>query len=87
MSAEPQRWLDHPDHGACPVVCLLDCVFALTPGGRILHFHREQVDAEARSGEERFRLNGAEAAVHRAQCQIIPPFVTEFGQVPEEKQS
>ncbi len=78
MHKAPEESLAHPEHGLLPARRLLDCVFALTPGGRILHFHAEQCEI-ARSGEAvRYTLTGAAALPERARCQVIPPFVTAF---------
>ncbi|MGR8921794.1 MAG: hypothetical protein ACU85V_19450 [Gammaproteobacteria bacterium] len=78
MSDDTTHWLDHPEHGELPARRLLDCVFALAPDGRILHFHTEQVDIDAGGAEVHYRPNGAPPAPERARCQIIPPFVTAF---------
>ena len=58
---------------------LIDCVFALIPSGRILHFHIEQFDVDRRGEAEIYRFNGAEPAPERARCQVIPPLVNAFG--------
>ena len=62
-----------------PVRRLLDCVFALSPNGRILHFHIEQTDVKAGTEDRvRYTLTEREPLPERARCQIIPPFVPEF---------
>lgn len=68
----------HPEHGDMPVRRLLDCVFALSPTGRILHFHIEQTDVETGPHRVRYTLTKREPLPERARCQIIPPFVPEF---------
>ncbi len=78
MSNDITCWLDHPEHGELPARRLVECVFALAPNGRILHFHVEQVEIEDRENERHFRLNSAAPAAERARCQVIPPFVTAF---------
>ncbi len=75
----PLESLQHPEHGEIPVRRLLDCVFALSPTGRILHFHIEQTDVKAGTEDRvRYTLTEREPLPERARCQIIPPFVPEF---------
>lgn len=71
-------WLYHAEHGELPARRLVDCVFALAPNGRILHFHTEQVDMDERGGEVFLSVNGNAPDDSRAHCQVIPPFVTQF---------
>lgn len=71
-------WLHHPEFGELPARRLVDCVFALTPQGRILHFHAEQMAIEQSEGEIHFALTTAAPAPERARCQIIPPLVNAF---------
>jgi hypothetical protein len=77
-STPPHACLQHPEHGELPVCRLLDCVFAMSPNGRILHFHVEQTDVETGPERVRYTLTGREPLPERARCQIIPPFVPEF---------
>jgi hypothetical protein len=78
MTARAKETLVHPKHGSMPARRLLDCVFCLTPAGRILHFHAEQMAIEASVAEIRYTLTDASARPERARCQVIPPFVPEF---------
>lgn len=78
MSQDNSHWLHHPEHGELPAAKLVDCVFALAPNGRILHFHVEQVTAEARGSEHHYLLGDAAPLPERARCQVIPPFVNAF---------
>ncbi|MSR15759.1 MAG: hypothetical protein EXR86_14635 [Gammaproteobacteria bacterium] len=77
-SAQRSDLLVHPEHGEIPARRLLECVFALTPAGRILHFHLEQTDVIGNDLAVRYTLNGAQPKPERARCQMIPPFVTAF---------
>ena len=70
--------LQHPEHGELAARRLLDCVFALAPTGRILHFHIEQMDVDAGSDSVHYCLTERAALPERARCQIIPPFVPAF---------
>lgn len=78
MDPSTPAWLHHPEHGELPARRLLDCVFALAPSGRILHFHIEQFTTEARGEEQHLLLTDAEPDAARSRCQIIPPYVTAF---------
>ncbi len=78
MTDIPGCWLEHPEHGELPARRLIDCVFALAPNGRILHFHTEQMEMTQRDDETRYRLTDAAPRAERAHCQIIPPYVTAF---------
>jgi hypothetical protein len=80
MSTPSNSWLHHPEHGELPAQRLVDCVFALAPNGRILHFHIEQTVIEARADEHHYLLGDAPPAPERSRCQIIPPFVNVFKQ-------
>lgn len=79
MAAETTHWLHHPELGELPARPLVDCVFALAPNGRILHFHKEQVDIETRDNERHYTLTASDPLPERSRCQIIPPFVNAFG--------
>jgi len=61
-----------------PARRVLDCVFALTPAGRILHFHLGQVSEDATAEGVHFRLTAPDGAPERARCRVIPPLVPEF---------
>jgi len=78
MTDETTHWLNHPELGELPARVLIDCVFALAPNGRILHFHKEQMEVEDREREQHFNLTENAPNPERARCQIIPPFVTAF---------
>jgi hypothetical protein len=71
-------WLHHPEHQELPAMVLIDCVFALAPNGRILHFHKEQMEIEKQGDEQHFTLTESAPSPDRSHCQIIPPFVTAF---------
>lgn len=70
--------LVHPQQGELPARRLLDCVFALTAAGRILHFHAEQTTIDRNGGRVRYTLNSDPPLPERARCQVIPPFVPAF---------
>lgn len=79
MSIDVAATLEHPEHGSLPALCLLDCVFSMTPAGRILHRHIEEFDVETGGdGGRRLVPNGRPPAPERARCQVIPPFVNAF---------
>lgn len=78
MQAASEEILKHPEHGEIPARRLLDCVFALTPKGRILHYHAEQCSIAEVGDTLRYELSGADPLPERARCQVIPPFVTAF---------
>jgi len=78
MSQISSSWLHHPEHGELPAARLVDCVFALAPSGRILHFHIEEVASEQRDSEMHYQLGAGDPAPERSRCQIIPPFVNAF---------
>lgn len=71
-------WLQHPEFGELPARRLVDCVFALAPSGRILHFHVEQVEMIEDGDTPRYRLSATPALAERARCQVIPPLVNAF---------
>ena len=70
--------LIHPDQGELPARRLLDCVFALTAAGRILHVHAEQTMIVSTDDTVRYTLTPTPPLPERARCQVIPPFVTAF---------
>lgn len=63
---------------ALPARCVLDCVFALTPDGRILHFHLGQLQAEATADGPCYRFVDPDGAPDRRRCRVIPPLVPVF---------
>lgn len=77
--------LSHPSLGHLPARKVLDCIFALAPTGKILHFHLEQVSKgdlpTPGSTGVLYTLTDKPAAEGRERCRIIPPFVREFGSV------
>jgi hypothetical protein len=82
MSTDPKReLLQHPEHGRLPARKLLDCIFALAPDGGIQHYHIEQMTVAENGGAVLYTLTDKPPADERKRCQIIPPFVTEFGTV------
>ena len=79
-----QEILSHPSLGQLPARKVLECIFALAPTGKILHFHQEQVKkGELTAGQTGvlYTLTDQPAAEGRERCRIIPPFVREFGPV------
>ncbi len=77
-SKQARQSLQHPDHGEMPVCRLLDCVFAMSPNGRILHFHVEQTDVETSPDHVRYTLTTREPQPERARSQNIQPFEPEI---------
>ena len=73
-----QAIFGHPELGRIPAKVLLDCVFALTPEGKILHFHSEELHVQESEQEIVLTLSGDAADESRARCQIIPPRIPEF---------
>ena len=71
--------LSHPTFGQLPTRRVLDCIFALSPEGVILHYHQEQV-SQTESPQEgvQYTLTEQPPAPGRERCRIIPPFVREF---------
>ncbi|MFT4560886.1 MAG: hypothetical protein ACI9BW_000623 [Gammaproteobacteria bacterium] len=74
----PPEALEHPQHGRIPARKLLQCIFALSPDGPILHHHLEEMDVREDSGTTIYALNGGTPLAERSRCQIIPPMVTKF---------
>ncbi len=72
------QFLEHPALGRLPAHRVLDCVFALTPTGTLLHLHIEQVAGAAAGAAIQYRLTGAPPAAGRERCRVIPPRVREF---------
>ena len=69
---------NHPELGRIPAKVLLDCVFALTPAGEILHYHSEEILVEQSDQDIVLALSGGSADDSRSRCQIIPPRIPEF---------
>jgi len=78
MQTTLPMWLEHPEHGSLPAMRLVDCVFALAPNGRILHFHVEQTAIEGAADRVLYRLTATAPHAERSRCQIIPPLVNAF---------
>ena len=68
----------HPELGRIPAKVVLDCVFALTPQGKILHHHSEEMDVEESGQQIVLTLSGLPPDESRARCQVIPPRIPEF---------
>lgn len=66
------------DDQTLPARRILDCVFALTAQGRILHFHLGQLCEERGEEGPRYRLVAPDGAPERRRCRVIPPLVPEF---------
>ena len=75
---KPLEALAHPQHGLIPARRLLQCIFALSPDGPILHQHLEEMDVTDESGTIVYRANGQPPLQERSRCQIIPPMVPQF---------
>ena len=75
---KPPEALVHPEHGRIPARKLLDCIFALSLDGPILHHHLEEVDVSEELGVTVYTLNGKQPLPERSRCQIIPPMVPAF---------
>lgn len=67
---------EHP--APLPARRVLDCVFALTAEGRILHFHLGQLAEERGDAGIVYRLVAPAGAAERQRCRVIPPLVPEF---------
>jgi hypothetical protein len=71
--------LSHTDLGKLPARKVLNCIFALSPTGNILHFHQEEVSKTDLGTEGTlYTMNGHAPEPERAHCRVIPPFVREF---------
>lgn len=72
--------LSHPSFGQLPARQVLDCIFALSPTGNILHYHVEEVSQTNPTGAEDilYSLTNTPPAPGRERCRIIPPLVREF---------
>ena len=68
----------HPEHGRIPAAKVLECVFALSPDGPILHHHLEEMDVSEVAGVVVYTMNGKQPDLNRSRCQIIPPLVPAF---------
>ena len=74
--------LVHSEDGRLPARKVLECIFALSPNGKIVQHHLEEVSISESSGETdaeiEYTLTGTAPADGRERCRIIPPFVREF---------
>ena len=77
----PPEFVEHPEHGRLPACRILDCVFALSPDGSILHRHVEEYAVDENANEVVYSESGSVPEESRARCQIIPPRVVEFPKV------
>jgi hypothetical protein len=75
---KPAEALVHPELGRLPARKLLQCIFALSPDGPILHHHLEETDVSHESELTLYTLNGQSPLDERSRCQIIPPMVPKF---------
>ena len=79
MSALIPATLILEDHATpLPARRVLDCVFALTSQGRILHYHLGQLREEPDADGLCYRLVAPDGAPDRARCRVIPPLVPAF---------
>ena len=78
QNSEKPSYLAHGDHGDIPAKIVLDCVFALAPGGQILHHHAEEFSIEENDSTITLSMNGQAPEQSRSRCQIIPPRIPEF---------
>jgi len=75
----PKEALSHATLGKLPARRVLDCIFALSPEGTILHHHQEEVNkTDLANNGVLYELNGQPPEAGRERCRIIPPFVREF---------
>ena len=73
--------LSHPSLGQLPARKVLECIFALSPAGNILHYHLEEVSETSQTGEREsilYALTSVPPAPGRERCRIIPPLVRQF---------
>lgn len=71
--------LSHPSLGKLPARKVLECIFALSPTGSILHHHLEEISkTDLEGGGVLYTLTGQPPAPGRERCRIIPPLVREF---------
>lgn len=70
--------LIHKEYGRIPARKVLDCIFALSPDGPILHHHLEEVDVSDESGITLYTINDQTRLPERSRCQIIPPMIPAF---------
>jgi hypothetical protein len=71
--------LAHPSLGKLPARKVLECIFALSPTGNILHHHLEEVsETDVETEGVLYTLTGQPPAPGRQRCRIIPPLVREF---------
>ena len=70
--------LSHPTLGKLPARKVLECIFALSPTGSILHHHLEEVGKTDSADGVLYTLTGQPAAPGRERCRVIPPLVRQF---------
>lgn len=68
----------HPELGKIPALVILDCVFALSSDGEILHRHAEEFAIDDSGAAILLSNNGTPPEESRSRCQIIPPRIPEF---------
>jgi hypothetical protein len=73
--------LAHPSLGKLPARKVLECIFALSPTGSILHHHLEEVNKTDGADGVLYTLTGQPAAPGRERCRIMPPLVRQFSPV------
>jgi hypothetical protein len=74
--------LSHPALGKLPARKVLECIFALSPTGSILHHHLEEVSkTDLENDGVLYTLTGQPPSAGRERCRVIPPFVRQFGTV------
>ncbi len=79
MHASSLSYLILPDDPTpLPAQRVLDCVFALTGNGRILHFHLGQLTEQPTPDGVRYALTNPAGAPDRLRCRVIPPLVPTF---------
>ena len=79
MNSSSLSYLILPDDPTpLPARRVLDCVFALTGNGRILHFHLGQLSEERTPDGLRYAVTKPDGAPERERCRVIPPLVPAF---------
>jgi len=73
--------LSHPALGKLPARKVLECIFALSPTGNILHHHLEETNKTDLEDGVLYTLTGQPPAAGRERCRVIPPLVRQFGTV------
>jgi hypothetical protein len=73
--------LSHPALGKLPARKVLECIFALSPTGNILHHHLEETSTTDLADGALYTLTDQPPAAGRERCRVIPPLVRQFGAV------